>query len=1254
MLKKIASILFHPLLLLALALGMTSALIWWVGPLIAIGEPDTYRPLDTDRARAITIGVLLLLVVLRGLWLVGRAIWRNHVLAAGLVGRAAQEAPQARAEPEPGAEEIVELGRRFDRAVEALREARVNAAGGRPGWRDWLSMAGRQYLYRLPWYVLIGAPGSGKTTVLEYSGLQFPLADKFAATDRPAPPAHTPQAANAAYAAQGTHAAPGGGWHASRIDGIGGTRHCDWWFTDRAVLIDTAGRYTTQESDRRADAAAWHGFLSLLRRTRPREPINGVLLAVSVAELLEADATQRALTAAALRARIHELSEHLRTRFPVYVLVTKADLLPGFTEFFADLDSDARAQVLGFTLPLDAAAPALHGAGPRESQAAQVRRELEALDARLVARVLARTDQESNVAARAAIISFPQQFAAFRPLLETFLADVFIQSPARDAAFMRGVYITSGTQRGAPIDRVLATLKDALRLERAAPRPLRTATRSFFVRRMLTEVVFAEQGLAGSNLQWMRRRHFLRLAGLAATGLCAALTVSLWSVSYLRNRTYVAAVDQSAHTLGAQASVLGNGAITDAAHLTRVLALLSVARALASAPPIDAAHAPLTMQWGLWQGAKLDDAAHATYAGLLDGWLLPYLSARAEANLREAARGTSAQAYAALKTYVSLFEVQHQDSAALRTWMLADAGRLPGAQPGNTDRQALGTHFDALLARGAVHSDRPFDAPLVAATRERLLRVALDQQVYERMKAAGVDNGCTPFTIAQAGGPNAPLVFERENGAPLTEGVPGLYTRECYYGPFLAAIDQSAKDVHDEASWVLGPGASGPDSAPEKLKAGVRRLYVQDYIREWDNYLGSIRLVPAQDLAQSAQRARLLAAPDSPLLALVREAARETALSDAPKSAPSLAERAGETFHAFGNAVQQHAGAAVGAAASSASAGLAPGPEQDVDNRFFRLHALVDAPASAPGQPAPIVAAMALLNEVYVYLSALDGAMQQKVAPPGSDVLARLGALAAQLPEPVRTVFTQLGQSSAVRAQETKRGIASNDLKSLTAWCKQVVDKRYPFDPSAGAEVPPRDFDTLFAPNGRLDSFFQKNLAADVDTSVHPWAYKRVDGGEAPANAAGLADFERAATIRAVFFAAGSATSALTLSFKPVEMDPSILQFTLDIDGQLISYAHGPELAIPVQWPAAHGASHVSVQLTPAPGSDVGPLSYDGPWALFRMLDRMKIEPTAQPERFFATFDIEGRQVRLEVAAGSVQNPFGLAELRAFRCPEGL
>ena len=115
----------------------------------------------------------------------------------------------------------------------------------------------------------IGARGAGKTTALVNSGLTFPLADQFG---------------------------PGA------IRGVGGTRNCDWWFTDEAVLIDTAGRYTTQDSHQSEDKSAWDGFLGLLKKSRPRRPLNGVFLTISVADLLQKSAGERAQLAQAIRA----------------------------------------------------------------------------------------------------------------------------------------------------------------------------------------------------------------------------------------------------------------------------------------------------------------------------------------------------------------------------------------------------------------------------------------------------------------------------------------------------------------------------------------------------------------------------------------------------------------------------------------------------------------------------------------------------------------------------------------------------------------------------------------------------------------------------------------------------------------------------------------------------------------------------------------------------------------------------------------
>src|SRR5262249_19672482 len=133
-----------------------------------------------------------------------------------------------------------------DRVAKELETIRIR-------FQEAVDVLKRTNVEKLPWYICIGAPGSGKTTALVNSGLEFLL---------PKP--------------EGPAALAGGG----------GTRNCDWWFADQAVLIDTAGRYTTQDSDARADAAAWHGFLAMLKESRPQQPLNGAFVTVSVSDLL--------------------------------------------------------------------------------------------------------------------------------------------------------------------------------------------------------------------------------------------------------------------------------------------------------------------------------------------------------------------------------------------------------------------------------------------------------------------------------------------------------------------------------------------------------------------------------------------------------------------------------------------------------------------------------------------------------------------------------------------------------------------------------------------------------------------------------------------------------------------------------------------------------------------------------------------------------------------------------------------------------
>src|SRR5262249_1709806 len=150
------------------------------------------------------------------------------------------------------------------------------------------------------------------------------------------------------------------------------------------------------------------------------------------------------------RARLLELDERLTTRLPVYVLVTKSDLLYGFTEYFADLGKEQRAQVFGFTLPPEEGTHlAEHGLN------APFQRGFGLLHDRVNAGLGERLQQETDGTRRAAIFGFPAQFASVGPMLADLLDQVFTGSRFAQPPWVRGVYFTSGTQEGSPIDRVM-------------------------------------------------------------------------------------------------------------------------------------------------------------------------------------------------------------------------------------------------------------------------------------------------------------------------------------------------------------------------------------------------------------------------------------------------------------------------------------------------------------------------------------------------------------------------------------------------------------------------------------------------------------------------------------------------------------------------------------------------------------------------------------------------------------------------------
>ena len=181
-----------------------------------------------------------------------------------------------------------------------------------------------------------------------------------------------------------------------------------------------------------------------------------------------------------------------------------------------------------------------------------------------------------------------------------------------------------------------------------------------------------------------------------------------------------------------------------------------------------------------------------------------------------------------------------------------------------------------------------------------------------------------------------------------------------------------------------------------------------------------------------------------------------------------------------------------------------------------------------------------------------------------------------------------------------------------------------------------------------IDEFFQKQLAPIVNVGAKPWRYRDTADSDTGGS---LAQFQRAEEIRKVFFGGGARTATTRINFKPIDMDPAIETFAFEADEQVVTMNQGtPGVPRSIQWPGPHGTTQVKLQVLPSGTSMV----FEGPWALHRMFDRATIEPLGGPDKFRATFQFDGKPVRVEVIASSVQNPFRFAELQTFRCPTTL
>lgn len=1160
--------------------------------------------LGADALNVDILWVAVAFMAVIGLWLAiwGVRRWLAH--QAGLRLEAAMDGEADRAVKSASREGQAELAAVRDRMQEAIKTIKGSKMG--------LSSSA---LYELPWYAMIGNPAAGKSSAIVSSGLNFPFADKKDGV----------------------------------LQGIGGTRNCDWFFTTEGILLDTAGRYSVQNEDRQE----WLGFLSLLKRNRPKAPLNGVIIAVSVAELSTNRPEFAMALAKQLRQRVQELTEKLEVFAPVYVVFTKADLISGFVDFFCDQEELEREKVWGATLRYDIANPA--------NVAETFDQHFDELSEGLKEASLARMALNQKADLPAGVLTFPLEFAGLKTPLRTFLASLFENNPYQFRPVFRGFYFTSAVQQGQSNGKAGQRVAErfGLRPEAVSSTPV-LAHNGFFLKDLFSKVIFADRNLVQQYTSPIKTR-WRYVAFLAGT-LLLGTSLAGWTWSYMSNRQLMANVQADLN----QVIRLQDKRIDLQSRMQAMEVLQDRLEQLRRYRTDRPWHFGL----GLYQGEALEAKLRAEYmAGLQEVLLKPtaasiaaYLSevnakadqlqplgravetqargkttsiAEATPGVYVAASSTNvSDAYNALKAYIMLGERSRMENSHLgdqvtrfwRTWLEANRGAMPRDQMLRSAGSILSFALSEVTA--ADFPETLTNLALLDATRENLRRVVKGMPARERVYAEIKARAATrfpPVTVARL------LEDVDKDVVGGSYAIPGTFTKEAWQGFVDDAIQQAATKETQADDWVLKTALQDDltlEGSPEQIRKTLVDMYKTEYVAEWQKFMQGVSVTPFENFEGAVLRMNRLGDPvSSPVGRLIKSLHDQTSWDNPALVGQQLAQAKGGFVEWFKQTVLRRAPAPIEIKAD-ALPNMVPLPMGPIGKEFANIGRLMVAVDN--NSPTLMRNYLQSLSKIRTRFNLMKNAGD--VGPASRQLMAQTLDGSSELSEALRLVDEQMLLNLSAAAKATLRPLLVRPLMQSfavivppaeveinRAWSAQVhqpfltqLAGKYPFNKSSGLDATSGEIAKVFGPDGAVAKFHEQQLLALVvrrgDTlTSRTWA--EMGMRLQPEFVVGFPNW--IATLPAGTGSGGSVGAAPTVAsatqfqILPIPA-PALAEFSFEIDGQPMRYRNAAPAWTNFVWPSNQGRPGVRISGVDLEGRNVEFLNEPGAYGLERMFTSAK------------------------------------------------
>ncbi|HVG39147.1 MAG TPA: type VI secretion system membrane subunit TssM [Pyrinomonadaceae bacterium] len=1173
--------------------GVVSLATWFIGA--SLGINVSY----------VVVAIVLLLLTLPFALLL--MFWRKRkAKAAAEAAASGAQLPGADGQPAPTqlsapSGNYADLTNGAEETVQWLKNTRLGAAKS------------ENALYALPWYLVAGPPASGKTSFVLSSGLNF-------------------------------HALPS--QQGSDPQFIRPTRSCDWRVTDSAVLLDTTGRYQTESQAR----DEWSALIETIKKYRGARPLDGLLVPVSAEQLTRLKDPEIEQQAKLLRARIDEVIQRTKTRFPVYLVYTHIDAVDGFRDFFAAFGREERSQVWGATIPLNQSANA-H---------ALFDVEFDQLYDTLMRRRLTRLGAGIPPAQQIRIFNFPPRLGEARAKLGLFSSILFRPTPFSESPLLRGFYFTanvSGNRQAAGRGGAAAAPAGAAPIEPQSE--ARTIGEGFFTSRFFKEVLLSDQALAASFQAMKRRPNYLRNALLALAGLLMLFFAVGTIISFVKNKALVdEATERAGHVLAITTADNGKDPTKKdpAAARVEIEAANDLRESLAELDEYERDGPPLSLRFGLYSGDKIAADLRYTYFESIRQRFFQKTVDAIERDLKTftASGGSNVPTTTTPGTNSASADAPSTEDALGKHYDLLKAYLMLG-QPDKVEPTFLAATLEDYWVKFAppdmevqakqqlefysrhAGPDDPLhyqaNEQLVSQARRKLLAYPAANRFYKRITTE--INAKSPFV-------NLDTILQGTGGGALTGTytVPGSFTVEGYRKYVTPALASAAEEISKD-DWVMGNVASAEAKNQGADVSKLQSMYFREYTDQWRKFLKGVSVKEYKKRDEAVDVLKTLSATDSPMLRVMETVAHNTKISAEPEGEGWIAWI--KSF--FGGQKEKDEA----------------GGNTEIEKEFRPIFQFV--PTESTKDSTPISQYRTALQSVE---ETLETTSDDQLTQTSKTLLTGKDDIGLQKAE--QNIAKLLDGFKTAPAADAA-SLLKQPLGNLRAflygggyaqiqktWTDQIYPKArgieagFPFTDAGESSV--ADIAKFLNPsNGQLTQFFSASLASSFDDAQGQWKLK--DSGAFKFSDEFVNYLNNARRLRDAMFPNGGAQPEVNyeLALQPLT-DADVI---VDIDGQHLE-SRGTSSA-KFTWPAKPGSpTGATIKVVPTGGAtvaitDAQPLSFPGEWGLFKMINSGA--PTRTPDGQIAlTWTIGATQVRANLRPASANNPFTRTLFTALRAPQ--